>query len=176
MKSGSVALVLVSISLILATFGCTPSLQMTKPSSTESPGPEKPASASDKSTASASEKPGETQIPPPPPDYKPPSLSDGPLEGPPDLSWKDDINAAALEFAKNFRNVKHVKTCFSKLYGGWYLILYIEKAKKVGLHMYSWDAKSREWEPSFQQEEIPPKQLEFQVKGEVEGEKCFVLK
>jgi hypothetical protein len=178
MKTASTLLVAVCVCLVLAVSGCMPSLQMSKPSPPEVSGSE----AKDGQSAESPTGPGkpdktaDTQLPPPPPDYKPPSLSEGLLEGPPDLSWKDEINASALEFSKSIPHVKHVKTCFSKLYGGWYLILYTEKAKKIGLEQYSWNPKSKEWEPSFQLKEIPAKQLEYHLKGEVDDEKCFVLK
>ena len=178
MKSASTLFVAVCVSLVLAISGCMPSLQMSKPSTPEVSGSDaKNESAAENPTGAAKvEKPADTELPPPPPDYKPPSLSEGLLEGPPDLSWKDEINASALEFSKSIPNVKHVKTCFSKLYGGWYLILYTEKSKKIGLEQYSWNPKSKEWEPSFQLKEIPAKQLEYHLKGEVDDEKCFVLK
>jgi len=178
MRTASAVLAAVCVSLSLAMSGCTPSLQMTKP-----PSPEVSASDGKNGTSAesptASPKPEQTpenQLPPPPPDYQPPSLSEGLLEGPPDLSWKDEINASALEFAKNIPGVKHVKTCYSKLYGPWYLILYVEKNKKIGLQQYSWNARSKEWEISYQLKELPAKQLEYHLKGEVADEKCFVLK
>jgi len=170
----------VFVSLLLAVSGCVPGLQMTKPAA-EGPAPEAkngtPAAAPRVSERQP-DKTADAQTPPPP-DNKPPALSEGLLEGSPDLSWKDEISASALEFAKNIPNVKHAKICFSKLYGGeggWYLILYVEKAKKIGLQQYSWNPRYKEWEPSFQLKEIPPKQLEFHLKGEVQGEKCFVIK
>lgn len=178
MKTASTLLVAVCVSLVLAMSGCMPSLQATKPSTPEVPGSDAKngSSAESPNRAAKPETPPDTQLPPPPPDYKPPPLSEGLLEGPPDLSWKDEVNASALEFSKSIPRVKHVKTCFSKLYGGWYFILYTEKAKKIGLEQYSWNGKSKEWEPSFQLKEIPPKQLEYHLKGEVDDEKCFVLK
>ncbi len=178
MKAALTLSIAVCVSLFLAMSGCMPSLQMSKPSSPEVSGSEAKNGPSAESPTGAAKPDGtaEPQLPPPPPDYKPPSLSEGLLEGPPDLSWKDEINASALEFAKNIPNVKHVKTCYSKLYGPWYLILYIEKAKKISLQQYSWNAKSKEWEPSFQLKELPAKQLEYHLKGEVADEKCFVLK
>ncbi|MGO9119654.1 MAG: hypothetical protein ACLQPD_18840 [Desulfomonilaceae bacterium] len=177
MKTASTLLVAVCVGLVLAVSACMPSLQMSKPSSPEVSGSDaKNESSAESPTAAKPERPADAQLPPAPPDYKPPSLSEGLLEGPPDLSWKDEINASALEFGKSIPNVKHVKTCFSKLYGGWYLILYTEKAKKIGLEQYSWNAKSKEWEPSFQLKEIPAKELEYHLKGEVDDEKCFVLK
>lgn len=97
-------------------------------------------------------------------------------EGAIDLSDKDEVNQHAIEFAKQIPNVKHIKTCFSKLYGGWYMLLYTQKGKKVALDQYSWSRATKEWEIVYRLKEIPAKQLEAHVKGEVGDEKCFVLK
>ena len=184
MKAATIVFAAVFVSLVLAVSGCVPGLQMTKPSAGEAPSPKAkkgaPAEASAGPTQQADKnKTADKQLTPPPPENKPPALSEGPLEGLPDLSWKDEIEASALEFAKNIPHVKHAKICFSKLYGGeggWYLILYVEKAKKIGLQQFSWNPRYKEWEPSFQLKEIPAKDVEFHLKGEVEGEKCFVIK
>lgn len=180
MRTAPIIFAAVFVSLVLAVSGCVPGLQMAKPAG-EGPAPEAkngtPATAPT-DTERQPDKTPDTQTPPPP-DNKPPALSEALLEGSPDLSWKDEIDASAREFAKNIPNVKHAKICFSKLYGGeggWYLILYVEKAKKIGLQQYSWNPKYKEWEPSFQLKEIPAKDVEFHLKGEVEGEKCFVIK
>lgn len=93
-----------------------------------------------------------------------------------DLIEKDEVNRLALEFARQIPNVKHVKTCFSKLYGGWYMLLYVQKGKKVALDQYSWSPATKEWEIIYRLKEIPAKQLDAHVKGEVGDEKCFVLK
>lgn len=93
-----------------------------------------------------------------------------------DLIEKDEVNRLAMEFARLIPNVKHVKTCFSKLYGGWYMLLYIQKGKKIALDQYSWSPVTKEWEIIYRLKEIPVKQLEAHVKGEVGDEKCFVLK
>jgi hypothetical protein len=160
--------------------GCVPGLQATKPSGedTAAAGPKEPRGAQDPARASkASGKEIEGQLPPPPPDYKPSRAGD--IEGPPDLSFNAEINQSALDFAKNIPNVKHAKTCFSKVYGGasgWYLILYIQKGKKITLEQYSWSPGTKEWEFSYGPKEVSADQLEFQLKGEVPGEKCFRLK
>lgn len=98
--------------------------------------------------------------------------------GPPaaELRQKDEINAAALQFAKEVPNVKHIKTCFSTVYGGWYLLLYIEKNKVISLQQYSWEPRTKEWDFVYQLKELPAKQVEFHLKGEVGDEKCFILK
>ncbi len=58
---------------------------------------------------------------------------------------------------------------------GWYLLLYLEKGKKITLQQYSWNNRSKEWEVQGQFD-IPAKQLEGQLKAEVGDEKCFRLK
>ena len=94
----------------------------------------------------------------------------------PELLQKEEINQAALKFAKEIPNVKYIKTCFSKIYGGWYLLLYVEKGKKISLQQYSWNEKSKEWDVVYQVKEVPASQLEYHLKGEVGDEKCFLLK
>lgn len=155
--------------------GCVPGLQTSKPSGGEGG----PASAKEPgNVAGTTDKNVEGKLPPPPPGYTPSSTGDkeARFEGPEDLSLREEINQSALDFAKNVSHVRHIKTCFSKLYGGWYLILYIEKGKRIALEQYSWNPKTREWEIVFSQKEVPREQLQFHLKGEVNDEKCFVLK
>ena len=119
------------------------------------------------------------RLPPPPPFYKPPRSQDG--TAPADESFvesgmKLEIDEAALRFAKEIPNVQHVKTCFSKLYGGRYLLLYVKQGKKTLEHQYSWDAENKQWKVSLAPKEVPPNLLEFHLKGEVADEKCFLLK
>ncbi len=103
--------------------------------------------------------------------------SDKIIKGGVDQKERAQVNQAALEFVqKNVPDAKHIKTCYSKLYGGWYMLLYLEKGKKIWMQHWSWNQKSKEWEPVSQNKEISPKQLDFDLKGEVAGEKCFVLK
>lgn len=110
----------------------------------------------------------------PPP---PPPSEDSAARSAFDLRLKDEIEASALEFAKNFSNVQHVKICYSKLFGGWYLFLYISKGKKVSLQHYSWNPKTSEWEISHNFKELIPKeQLKFHLRGELADEKCYILK
>lgn len=173
--------------LILAALflsGCVPGLQSVKP----------PADTEPSSTPGGLAKQAETAKPPipadqessqaatpPPPDYNPPPPPDREKisEAAMDLRMKDEVNEAALRFAREIPNVKHAKTCFSKLYGGeggWYLMLYVQEKKKITMQQYSWNRKSKEWEVAGPPFDVPAKQLEFQVKGEVADEKCFVLK
>ena len=108
--------------------------------------------------------------PPPPPDTS--SVEAGAI----DLRLKEEVNTAALKFAKSVPGVKHVKTCYSKLYGGWYLLLYVQSGNKVSLQQYSWNDKTQEWEVIYYLKEIPEERLEHHLKGEVADEKCFILK
>jgi hypothetical protein len=114
------------------------------------------------------------------PDGKSSGGMGGPGESPLDFRLKDEITRSALEFAeKNVPNVKHAKVCFSQTfggYGGWYLIAYVQRGKKISFEQYSWNKAEQQWELVYRQKELPPNQLEFHLKGEVGDEKCFVLK
>jgi len=177
------ALSLLAATLILAALlllGCVPGLQSAKPPTQDEPPlapqgqseqaePPKAPMASDQSADPAATPPPPAYLPPPPPDRE--KISEAVV----DLRLKDEVNEAAMRFAKEIPNVKYIKTCFSKLYGGWYLMLYLEKGKKISLEQFSWNGKSKEWEVAgrFQ---VPAKQLDYHLKGEVADEKCFRLK
>lgn len=173
------ALSFLAATLILAALllqGCVPGLQSAKnpPDGDAAPQPEQ----ADTAKAPAPSGPGVDQAAPsPPPDYIPPPPPDREkiVEGSVDLRMKDEVNEAAMRFAKEIPNVKYIKTCYSKLYGGWYLMLYLAKGKKISMEQFSWNGKSKEWEVAGQFE-VPPKQLEYHLKGEVADEKCFRLK
>jgi hypothetical protein len=177
------ALSLLAVTLILAALlllGCVPGLQSAKPATQGEP-PLAPQGQSEQAEPSkapmASDQGADPAAPPPPPAYLPPPPPDREKisEAVVDLRQKEEVNEAAMRFAKEFPNVKHIKTCFSKLYGGWYLMLYVEKGKKISLEQFSWNGKSKEWEVAgrFQ---VPAKQLDYHLKGEVADEKCFRLK
>lgn len=176
-----VALLTVVLGIVVL-FGCVPGIKSSKTGTSPqdaAAGPNAPGQSVAKSDSSKI--PGkelENFVPPPPPSYKSSeeakSLDD--RADTPELRLKEEVNEAALKFAKEVPDVKHVKTCFSRIYGGWYLLLYIEKGKKISLQQYSWNPKSREWEVVYHIKEVPPNQLEFHLKGEVGDEKCFVLK
>ncbi|MFH1115932.1 MAG: hypothetical protein V1792_18630 [Pseudomonadota bacterium] len=120
----------------------------------------------------------EKMLPPPPPSLKGES-GEGKRAlpaSPKELLEKEEINASALEFAKGIPNVKHVKTCFSKMFGGWYLHLYTPKGKKMGLLHYTWNSVTREWDVSMAVKDLPLENLEHHLKGEVGDEQCTVLK
>jgi hypothetical protein len=177
------ALSLLAATLILAALlllGCVPGLQSAKPPTQGEP-PSAPQGQSEQAqppkAPMASDQGADPAAPPPPPAYLPPPPPDREKisEAVVDLRLKEEVNEAAMRFAKEIPNVKHIKTCYSKLYGGWYLLLYLEKGKKISLQQYSWNAKSKEWEVGGQFN-IPAKQLQAQLKAEVGDEKCFLLK
>lgn len=89
---------------------------------------------------------------------------------------KEEINRAALEFAKEIPDVLHVKTCYSKIFGGWYLDLFLKKGKKKALQHYTWNPATKEWEVSLPVKELTDENLDFHLKGQVGDEKCTVLK
>jgi hypothetical protein len=112
-----------------------------------------------------------TDIPPPPfPDSSKSVASSS------DFSQRAEINQSALDFAENVPKVKAVKTCYSKLYGGWNLFLYVVKGKKIELQQYQWNPKSKEWDIVLRDEKLPQDQIDYHIKSEVNDEKCFVLK
>ncbi len=161
----SAFLLTVLVAIIL--MGCVPGLRSAKPVAKESQTP------STGQSALASDpllKP-----PPPPPDYVSNKGTDKASDMP-ELLQKEEINQAAIKFAREIPNVKYIKTCFSKIYGGWYLLLYIDTGKKISLQQYSWNDKSKEWDVVYQVKEIPAGQLDYHLKGEVGDEKCFLLK
>lgn len=132
------AISFLAATLILAALlspGCVPGLQSAKPSPEVEP-PSGPQGASEQAETAKPPTPGEkgaeqaaspslpTYAPPPPPDRE--KISEAAV----DLRLKDEVNEAAMRFAKEIPNVKHIKTCYSKLYGGWYLLLYLEKVRR----------------------------------------------
>ncbi len=157
---------------------CGMASKTVKPSSNATP----PASAKPKSDEATAAKPTKLlpkEAPPvPSADLARSGLPDGklPPAGVDSLDQRAEINESALEFAKNFPNVKAVKTCFSKLYGGWNLDLFVARGKKITKQQYSWNGKSKEWEPVLLDKEVPKNQLEYYLNTELAEEKCFVLK
>lgn len=156
---------------------CLPAMRSSRaPSQTAEPTRSAPSSQQTPKPTGSHEKAPGTQ-PAVTPDQKAPGIPDAAsLEGLPSLDQRPEINQAALDFAAHVPNVKYVKTCFSKLYGGWYLILYVTRGKRTSLQQYLWNPKSKEWEIVYILKEIPEDQVEYHVKGEVGDEKCFVLK
>jgi hypothetical protein len=169
-----------SLLAALLLLGCVPGLQSAKPPTQGEPplAPQGQSEPSDPHKAPMGFDQGaDPAAPPPPPAYLPPPPPDREKisEGSVDLRLKDEVNEAAMRFAKEIPNVKHIKTCFSKLYGGWYLMLYRQEGKKILFQQFSWNDRSKEWEASYQQQ-LPAKQLDYHLKGEVADEKCFRLK
>jgi len=161
--------------------GCVPGLKSAK----SVPGPGQvatnsvpPGGAASGQAPKLTDEELDKRLPPPPPFYKPPgspdqTVSSGGLIEP---AMKEEINETALRFAKEIPNVKHVKTCFSKLYGGWYLNLYVQEGKKTVVQQYSWEPESKEWKVLLPPKEVPLNLLEHHLKGEVADEKCYLLK
>ncbi len=177
--------------------GCAPGIKATKPAASSAMAPgaetgERPEwgdkapgskgaedSAGEDQSGKTSPKEWEKTLPPPPPSYRNRESQEARRAlpaSPKELFEKEEINASALEFAKQIPNVKHVKTCFSKMFGGWYLHLYVTKGKKIALQHYSWNPVSKEWDVSMSVKELPIKSLEYHLKGEVGDEQCTVLK
>lgn len=89
---------------------------------------------------------------------------------------KAEVDQAAREFAKNFPDVLAIKICFSKLYGLWNLDLFVGKGKKIDKQQFTWDSKTKEWEPTAKLRVEHPERLQFLLDTELADEKCFVLK
>ena len=111
------------------------------------------------------------------PRFDPPSPPKQSVIDPLALRDKDEINKSALEFAKsNHKNAQHVKTCYSKMFGGWYVLIYVKNKGKYNLNQYSWNRKTREWEFMYINKNISVKQLKTLLEVPVADEKCFLLK
>ena len=193
----SIGFVLVITAALL--YGCVGIFPLTKkPSDTPSTPSEKESLQKAEITEDKTEKPPAGELPPPP-KRRPKSRSaeddllpvpgdkskyDPPPPPPADKSVvtalalrdKDEINRSALQFAKNFKNVEHVRTCYSKLFGGWYVLMYVKNKNKYDLNQYSWNSKTKEWELMYINKNITVKKLEYLLKSEVVDEKCFLLK
>jgi hypothetical protein len=183
MKSYRGLLIALSCAVILTVIGCVSVFKSAKPQE-DTLGKEAEKTSSETSGVDqASRKTTDEEVkklmaPPPPPQLSKAPAGDlkGASESAVDPMEKEEVSRAALEFASHMKNVKNVKICYSKLYGGWYLMLYIQKGKKTALDQYSWNGKAREWEIVYHLKEIPKKQVDFHLKGEVGDEKCYVLK
>jgi hypothetical protein len=151
-----------------------------KPSSDATPPPSaKPDSDRAKTAKPANLLPQQAKGALPSPDLARSGLPEGepPPAGVDNLDQRAEVNQSAIEFAESVPNVKAVKTCFSKLYGGWNLDLFVGKGKKIDKQQFSWNGKSKEWEPTgLAKKEIPLDQLEYYLNTELADEKCFVLK
>ena len=193
----SAALALISVFAIVHLLGCVPGLMSTK----QSGEPAKPTGAESsppagkefdtKNIKAADEKAGQKSAgrapvaPTPPkkseaggqePEYNPPPPPEKSTIGAIDLAQKDEIKRAALEFAKNVQKVMHVQTCYSKVYGGWYMFLYLKEKGKNIPHQYKWNPNSQEWEFIYALPEVPGDQLQSYLKMKLAGEQCFLLK
>jgi hypothetical protein len=162
--------------------GCAPALKSSKleapqeqsrteqPSSEQGIRPEEPASAPE----------ARPQGKHPPVPGSPVGREDLGKPAPPathtEVMEKQEVNKAALEFAKEMPDVLHVKTCYSKMFGGWYLDLFLKKGKKKAIQHYTWNPTTKEWEVSLPVKEVTDENLDYYLKGQVGDEKCTVLK
>ena len=92
------------------------------------------------------------------------------------MALRPEVNQAALEFAKNFPDVKAVKTCYFTAYGTWNLDLFVGKGKKIDKQQFAWNNKTKEWEPTAKLPVENPDRLEYLLDTQLGDEKCFVLK
>jgi hypothetical protein len=172
------AAAIVSIAVALIIFGCGATARTGKQSATNQTEKDK----SDIAVSNSKIENGPTRQPEEkggaPGRYEPP-MNDKPIAGDGDVdqTQRAEVTRSALEFAdKNIPDVKHIKVCYSKLYGGWYTLLYIQKGKKLSMQHWAWNAKSKEWEVVYQRKELSPSQMEFDLKSDVSGEKCYRVK
>jgi len=181
MKAVLSALVLLSFFCTVSIVGCVPWLRSSKTSS-----PTEPAAnakvAPDRAGSTKSSEPSKSELdrllaPPPPPD----KLAAGQGERrtlikPSDFAGRDEVSQAALMLAQGLKDVKHVKTCYSKSSGGWFLLLYVPKGNKIVEQEYFWNKDTKEWELYGHRKDLPAKEMNSYLKAELPDEKCFVLK
>jgi len=181
MKAAWSVLVILSFLCTVAVMGCVPGLRSAKPGSpSERVADTKaaPPRAGSEKTADPSKKELDRLLAaPPPPDKVAASAGDRRLLiKPSDLGSLDEVRQAALTFAQGLKNVKHVKTCYSKASGGWFLALYVPGVKNTIEQEYSWNKDTKEWELSGTRRALPTKDLDIYLKSELPDEKCFLLK
>jgi hypothetical protein len=177
MKPVLIALVLLSFLSALGTVGCVPGLRSTKsnsPPEAVADAKEVPA-ASTKGQGVPKKELDRLLATPPPPDKLVPGHK-RPLIKLSDLSGQEEVRKAALRFAQGLKNVKHVRVCYSKAYGGWFLLTYVPGGKKTVQQEYSWNKDTKEWELSGSQRAFPTKDLDSYLKSELPDEKCILLK
>jgi hypothetical protein len=158
---------------------CLPGIRSVKPAGeTARTSPESgPAATGSSVTPKGPEKGKDDKSGPSRPEYKPPPPpQEKTALSAVELKDREAVNEAALKFAKHIQGVEHIKTCYSRLYGGWYVFYYIKKGKNISVQQYSWDPKTQEWEIIYHLKELAPERLEYHLKGEVDDEKCFRLK
>ena len=114
----------VTVAILLAgILGCAPGIKSTKSTSdSDLKSVDKTAEYSKETSKPEKLTPEdlEKMLPPPPPSYKKDSAEGGQAlpVGPKEMLQREEINTSALEFAKQIPGVIHVKTCFSKVFGG----------------------------------------------------------
>ena len=177
MKPALIALVLLSFLSTFGTVGCVPGLRSTKPTSPpEAVADAKGAPAASTKGQDVPKKELERLLATPPPPDKLVRGDTKPLIKPSDLSGQDEVRQAALNFAQGLKNVKHVRVCYSKAYGGWFLLAYVPGGKKTIQQEYTWNKNTKEWEIYGPQRAFPTKDLDSYLKSELPDEKCILLK
>ncbi|MBM3302190.1 MAG: hypothetical protein FJY85_19845 [Deltaproteobacteria bacterium] len=159
--------------------GCVPGLRTARTPSDEAQGPPTVRPGTTESGARRTQALSDPDKGPPflAPQERPPATPRRALPPTPRESLeRDEINSSAQEFAKGVPDVQHIKTCFSKVFGGWYLHLYVKKGKQIALQHYTWNPVTKEWEVSLAVKELPVENLEHHLRGEIEDERCTVLK
>jgi hypothetical protein len=115
-------------------------------------------------------RPAPDNIPPPPP---PPNRTDVASKI---TTEKALIAKAAWEFSKNFKDVSHVKFCYSKLDQSWMLHLYHDvKGKGSAWEIFRWMAPSSEWDVVKKKDKVTDDILVSHVQIQMPGETCFLV-
>jgi hypothetical protein len=165
----------------VAVWGCVSGLQSAKPADMADSTKEAKAPAQgDRPSPGAKPLPGDKDsllAAPPTPDkaLSSPSNVKPELVGSA-LKDKDEVTEAALLLAQNVPKVKHIKTCYARASGTWFLYLYVEKGKKLAEETYSWNGELHEWETHGHRKDVQIKQIEFYLRAELPDEKCFLIK
>ena len=92
------------------------------------------------------------------------------------LQDKDDMECSSLQLAAKFDDVLHVKTCYSKMFGGWYSLIYHKKNGTIQLSQFAWVKKSKKWKLMYINKNISEKQLETLLTVPVADEICSTLR
>ncbi len=151
----SKSILLGALILPLVLLGCSGLFRSAKPTvdkAAKAQDSSKPAASDNVSSKAADQASAQTEEP----KYNPPGPSDTDKLLQPGVDSKEraEVNQAALDYihANNIRGLKHMKTCYSKLYGGWYMLIYTERGKKASMQNFGWNPKTKEWEPQSQKQ------------------------
>ena len=89
---------------------------------------------------------------------------------------KDEMEWSSLQLAAKFDKVLHVKACYSKLFGGWYSLIYHKKNGTIYLSQFAWVKKSKKWKLMYINKNISERQLGVLITAEIADEKCSILR